>query len=291
MTATAAARAEETVARVRDDPAGRLALMSRLYESPDPAGPHLPYRRAAVAFMRWQLRRGVLESPRAPRPGSPWWRALNEGLVRDTAEARFLVAGTPGTASSSAVAAIIDFIHRPSAARWYRAHNSSIAHGYLAQRELAEAEGRVERFFLNVVLLRVLFAHALVGTPRQALGWLAPVGPLLGDPRLGTTGIFLSLSRILPDRYPLEDDVTPYLHRELSVGRVLDKGIIQPRLRSLYDWAADDLGCPGLAELLVGEIPAYAWDPTETDEWSSDPRFLARLARRAVPVGQVGRVG
>lgn len=65
----------------------------------------------------------------------------------------------------------------------------------------------MERFFLNVVLVRVLFAHALVAAPRLALGWLAPLGRQAGDPRIGMTGIFLSLSRVLPDRYPLGDDV------------------------------------------------------------------------------------
>ncbi len=235
--------------------------------------------------MRWQLRRGVLEPLTSSHPGSPWWRALNEGLIRDTAEARFLVAGDPGLPSSPAVEAIVEFIHRPTAAGWYRAHNSSIAHGYLAHRRLAEDEGRVERFFLNVVLLRVLYAHALVRAPGTALGWLGPVAPTLGDPRLGTTGIFLSMSRILPDRYPLEEDVTPYLTGERSLGRVLDKGIIQPRLRVLYDWAADELGLPDLAGLLVGDIPAYAWDPHDVEEWSSDPRWPARLARRVVPSG------
>lgn len=68
----------------------------------------------------------------------------------------------------------------------------------------------MERFFLNVVLVRVLFAHALVAAPWLALGWLAPLGCPAGDPRIGMTGIFLSLSRVLPDRYPLGDDVPTY---------------------------------------------------------------------------------
>ena len=283
MTAPAASRAEELVAGVRDDPEGRLALMRGLYESSATGNRHLPYRRAAVAFMRWQLRRGVLEPEHAQEPGSAWWRALNEGLIRDTAEARLLVTGAPGFPSSPAVQAIVDFIHEPSAAGWYRAHNSSIAHGYLAHRALAEGEGRVERFFLNVVLLRVLYAHALVAAPRTALGWLGPVAPALGDPRLGTTAIFLSLARILPDRYPLGDDVAPYLTGEQTLGRVLDKGIIQPRLRVLYDWAAGELGLPDVSGLLVGDVPAYAWDPADVEEWGSDPRWLARLAQRVVP--------
>ena len=65
---------------------------------------------------------------------------------------------------------------------------------------------------MNVVLVRVLYAHALVAAPRLAMGWLRPGGPrLAGDPRVGMTGIFLSLSRILPDRDPLGDDVDFYV--------------------------------------------------------------------------------
>lgn len=56
---------------------------------------------------------------------------------------------------------------------------------------------------MNVVLCRVLYTHALVAAPRISLGWLRPLGPLLGDPRLGVIGVFLQLSRVLPDEYPL----------------------------------------------------------------------------------------
>ncbi len=240
--ASAAQLAGAAVAGVRDDPAGRLRLMRALYESRPPGSRHLPYRRAMTAFMRWQLRRGLLEPPGAPRPGSEWWRALNAAVLRDIAESRHLVAGAPGDASSPAVEAVVDFIRRPSAAGWYRAHNISIALAYLNNGDLAVREGRVERFFLNVVLLRVLYAHALVAAPRLALGWLSPVAPVLGDPRVGTTGIFLSLSRVLPNRYPLGDDVAPFVAGENGFGRLLDYGIIQPRLRGLYDWSARGAG-------------------------------------------------
>ena len=286
--ASAAQLADAAVAGVRDDPAGRLRLMRALYESRLPGSRHLPYRRAMTAFMRWQLRRGLLEPAGAPRPGSLWWRALNEAVLRDIAESRHLVAGAPGDASSPAVEAVLDFIRRPSAARWYRAHNVSIVRAYLANGDLAAREGRVERFFINVVLLRVLYAHALVAAPRLALGWLSPVAPLLGDPRVGTTGIFLSLSRVLPNSYPLGDDVAPFVADENGFGRLLDYGIIQPRLRALYDWSARELGQPEVAGLLVGDIPAYAWDPAQASDWTPPPRALARLARRLVPAGPDG---
>jgi hypothetical protein len=281
--AQAAELAAKVVAAVRDDPSARFRLMRSLYEGGRSAT-HLPYGRAMTAFMRWQLRRGLLEPAGAPRPGSPWWRAINEAVLRDIAEARRLTAGTPGEPSSAAVAAIVDFIGRPSAAGWYRAHNLSIAAAYLAGRDLAGREDRVERYFLNVVLLRVLYAHALVGAPRLALGWLRPLGPALGDPRVGTTGIFLSLARTVPDRYPLGEDLTPFVAAENGFGRILDFGMIQPRLRALYDWSAGELGLPELAELLVGDVPAYAWDPADAAEWAPSSRPTVHLIRRLVPV-------
>ena len=40
-----------------------------------------------MSFMRWQLKRGVLAPPHHDRPGSPWWPAVNERLLRDGCEA------------------------------------------------------------------------------------------------------------------------------------------------------------------------------------------------------------
>jgi hypothetical protein len=234
--------------------------------------------------MRWQLRRGVLNSPNDTRPGSAWWRALNEALLRDTAEARAFAFGYPGEASRPGVTAHLDFIRAPTAHHWYRAHNLSIVDAYLANRDLADAEGRVERFFINVVLIRVLFAHTLVAAPRLALGWLAPLARPVGDPRIGMTGIFLSLSRVLPDRYPLGEDVEGYIAVEHGFGHMLDVGVIQPRIDRLYAWSARELGRPALLDLLAGDIPAYAWPLVDAEVWAFVPSRLARVARRMLPV-------
>ena len=115
---------------------------------------------------------------------------------------------------------------------------------YVDHRDIAEAENAAERFFMNVVLCRVLYAHALVAAPRISLGWLRPAAPILGDPRLGMTGIFLQLSRVLPDEYPLRDGVETYVDAELGFGRLLDFGVIIPRLQQLYEWSAHELGVP-----------------------------------------------
>lgn len=287
MSESAAASARSAVEQVRDDPPARLALLRRLYELPPRVDRgYLPYRRAASAFIGWQLRRGLLNPPGHPHPGSPWWRALNEGLISDTAEARALAFGLPGEPSGPGVAAHLEFIRRPTARTWYRAHNVSIVEGYVANETLGAQENRVERFFMNVVLVRVLYAHALVAAPKLAMGWLAPIARAVGDPRVGMTGIFLSLSRILPDRYPLGDDVDFYVAVEHRFGHLLDVGFIQPRITELYRWSADVLDVPALRDFLDGGTPVYAWDPADADVWRFVPSRLARAARWAVPVSR-----
>src|SRR6476469_5413266 len=218
------------VAAVRDDPAARLALMARVFHGPTGSAPrHLPFRRAALSFMRWQARRGVLDPLDASPPGSVWWRAVNERLLRDGCETIALLGGSAGEPSSPAVRLWLDFGARPTGRNWYRAHNASIVAGYLEHRDLADAERAPERFFMNVALLRVLYAHALAAAPRLALGRLPP---------LGMAGVFLSLRRVLPDRYPLDRDVERYVADEQRLGRLLDYAVIAPRLQRLYEWSA-----------------------------------------------------
>ena len=282
---SASAVALASVEAVRDDPDGRLALMRSQYRvPPDLDRGYLPYRQAASAFMRWQLRRGLLNRIDSPRPGSPWWRAINERLLYDVGEARALAFGHPGPPSSPAVAAWREFIRHPSAASWYRAHNLSVVSAYLDHEHLAAREGRIERFFINLVLVRVLYTHTMVAAPRLALGWLAPAGRLLGDPRLGMTSIFLSLSRVLPDRYPLGDDIAPYAQAEHGFGHLLDVGVISPRLDRLYAWSASELDTPDLRQLLSGQTPCYAWPAVDQEPWNPAPSRLARLSRRLLPV-------
>jgi len=281
---TAVEYAAGLVAPVRDDPRGRLALMGALYEAA-PGRPelHLPYRRAALQFMGWQLRRGLLEETGSEAQGSPWWRTVNERLLTDTAEARGHLLGHGGPPSTWSAACCVDFARQPSAKAWYRAHNASIVAAYLEHRALAESESRVERFFLNVILVRVLFAHALVAAPRLALTWLWPIAPVLGDPRLAFTGIFVSLSRVMPDEYPLPRDLQWYLDAEQSLGRILDRGLVQPRLDQLYGWSAAELGIPELADLVRDGVPAYAWDATDAEPWTQAGGGWVRAVRTAFP--------
>lgn len=147
---SAAAWALTQVDAVRDDPAGRLELSDRAYHGPAGSAPrHLPFRRAALSFMRWQLSRGVLEPLDAAPPGSPWWRAVNERLLRDGCEALARSGGLGGTPSSHTIDLWMSFVADPTARTWYRAHNASIVSAYLDHCDLASGENDPERFFLN----------------------------------------------------------------------------------------------------------------------------------------------
>jgi hypothetical protein len=137
---------------------------------------------------------------------------------------------------------------------------------------------------MNVALARVLYAHALAAAPRLALGRLAPLGRLLGDPRLGMAGLFLSLRRVLPNRYPLTLDVESYIADEQRLGRMLDYAVIASRLQDLYEWSAQNLDEPRLLELVRDGNPIYAWPFEQRHVWRSPTvplavRVLERVTR------------
>jgi hypothetical protein len=226
--------------------------------------------------MRWQAARGVLRPADASPPGSRWWRAVNERLLLDGCEAVARSGGLGGEASSHTIEHWMSFIATPSPHTWYRAHNASVVSAYLENRDLAEQESAAERFFCNVALLRVLYAHALVAAPRLSLGRFGLLAPILGDPRLGMAGAFLSLRLVLPDRYPLDDAVEAHLANENRLGRMLDYGVIGSRVQALYDWSARELGICRLRELVRDGSPTYAWSYADRHVW--------RLAREPVPV-------
>jgi hypothetical protein len=237
-----------------------------------------------MSFMRWQADWGVLDPLSASPPGSPWWRAVNERLLRDGCEAMARSGGPLGEPSSPTIWPWMSFIATPSARSWYRAHNASIVGAYLDHSVLALDESVPERFFLNVVLARVLYAHALVSAPRMELGRFAALGRVLGDPRLGMVGAFLLLHRVLPHRYPFAHDLDGYLTDEQGLGRMLDYGVIVPRIQRLYDWSAGELGYPALRELCRDGSPSYAENDVDGDLWSpSRVPLRVRALRFAIP--------
>jgi len=265
------------VAAVRHDPALRLELASRFYDD-RPGRPSIrAYRRAELAFMRWQASRGVLAPPESARPGSGWWRSVNESLLRDACEAGRLAAGKPGQPSRPAVVRWVGFLSAPSAGTWYRAHNASIVAAYLEHRHLCAAEVPAERFFMDVAIARLMCVHALVLRPRLAAGRLALAGRLIGDPRWRGADLFLSLRNTLPDRYPLTGlSIDQILPLENYAGRLIDYGVILPKMQALYEFAASDLDEPRLLGLVRNGFPVYAWPYEDRSAWTTTRARSAR---------------
>jgi hypothetical protein len=88
--------------------------------------------------------------------------------------------------------------------------------------------------------------------------------------------------RVLPDEYPLEGELLDYVEQEHTVGRVLDLGIIEPRLAELYGWSARELGIPELADLVSGGMPSYAWEPEDSQPWAPRPTRLVKVVQRVL---------
>ena len=177
-----------------------------------------------------------------------------------------------------------EFAAIPTPACWYRAHNASIVAGYLEHEGRASEENAPERFFMNVALARVLYTHALVAAPRLALGPFGSLARLLGDPRLGMAGAFLSLRRVIPNPYPLTRDVEWYIADEQRLGRLLDYAVIAPRLSRLYEWSAEEIREPRLLGLVRDGSPIYAWPYRATTRMAAQHlpfpgRVLERVTR------------
>lgn len=274
--ADAAEVATEQVEAVRHSPQQRLLLAGAFYRDTDP---HRRYGRAELSFLRWEIARGVLGT--ATDTGSPWWRAVNDRLLRDKAEARLLHDDEGrGEPSSRSTELWLEFLARPSSVSWYRAHNASIVGGYLDHEPLTAQELPAERVMMNVALFRVLFTQAMVADPRQALGLLAPFGRVLGNPRGGSVRLFLDLHHSFPDRYPLAGlDIDQLVEQEGRLAHALDYGVVLPRASQVYALAAAALDEPRLTDLVHDGTPCYAL-PTDHAVWDhhSSAHTLPRLA-------------
>jgi hypothetical protein len=113
--------------------------------------------------------------------------------------------------------------------------------------------------------------------------WQAQRG-LLGDPRLGMVGAFLSLSRVIPNHYPLTRDVEWYIADEQRLGRLFDYAVIAPRLERLYEWSAKEIGESRLLGLVRNGSPIYAWSDEQRHVWRAQRlpfpgRVLERVTR------------
>jgi hypothetical protein len=248
-------QAQEIVDGVDGDPEKRFQLRVRFYEKygflPGGAG----YGNSELAFMRWEIDRGVL----APAPGgSTWWRAVNKSLLLDAELAALIHEGGRTVAAPPGAQRWLDYIDRPDEGSWYRAHNGSIASGYLNQSAAARAEQDGEQRFMNIVLYRVLFAEAMVA----GATFLGILGRVLGNPILPAVNIIVDIKDFYPRHYPLtREDIRNLKGRgdsifDLAV-RLFDEDLILPEATHVYGHAASSLNLPGLSQLVRDGKPVY----------------------------------
>ena len=115
----------------------------------------------------------------------------------------------------------------------------------------------------------------LSGRSSRSAGCRQPA--LIGDPRWRGADLFLSLRNILPNRYPLTGiSIGEILDAENYAGRLIDYGVILPRMQALYDFTAADLDEPRLLSLIQDGFPVYAWDYEDRHAWVT---ARARTAR------------
>ena len=120
---------------------------------------------------------------------------------------------------------------------------------------------------MNVVLVRVLYAHALVLDGGLALGRLSFLARLIGHPRARGPQALLSTKDVLPESYPIIGSVADVIDRESRLGRMIDYGVIRARVDDLYASAARALGEPLLVDLVRQGEPAYSWPADERSVW------------------------
>ncbi|WP_436795809.1 hypothetical protein [Actinospongicola halichondriae] len=259
-----AAEADAQVAAVADDPTARYRLAESFYVCHPGEGWH-SYGASELAFLKWEIHRGVLDPVGdAVKPGSAWWRAVNAELLRDAIEARLMFdAGDTEPGSTRGVRAWQRFLADPHATSWYRAHNTSIALGYLHHVASATDEEPHEQKLMSLTLTRVLYAQAIVEDHDWALGHLSRVARWFFRPSASGVSIAMHVPDLSPQHYPLRSDLrrrTPaWTHLGDPFIWFVDHVLIGSRLDQLYDLTATSLDLPELRRLSRSGVASYPW--------------------------------
>ena len=121
-------------------------------------------------------------------------------------------------------------------------------------RNLAQEENAAERFLHE---RRALPSALRARAGRRAPYFCRAAAPARSPARRPAARRPESFSNfaVLPDAYPLVDDVGSYLSDELGFGRLLDYGLIVPRFKQLYEWSAHELAAPGRTSLATAHRP------------------------------------
>jgi hypothetical protein len=145
----------------------------------------------------------------------------------------------------SPVRAWLEYLEHPSAVSWYRAHNASVVHAYLARLDEAKLEPAAEQRFMRHVLIRLLCAQALVEAGRH-VRWLGA----LSDPRGTFIPRLLRFDLLYPQRYPLPSSQSRAEEVARAAVEAAELAIWRPALALLFQHGARWLDMPEMCAMV-----------------------------------------
>lgn len=260
-------QAKEILQSVENNPNQRLELRKNFYRKYGFGKiTEFGYGNSEIAFLEWEIKRGVLNSlDDSQHKGSAWWRGVNGHFIYLATLAQLIYeSGQSFDNIPIPVQYWLEYLKNPSSQSWYKAHNCSIVEGYLICELEAAKESYYELVFVNMVLYRVLFAEALVEGKE-----FGKLGKIIANPRLPSVEVAVEIPDFYPQNYPLsEQDIIDVMHRGHSLVdlgiKILDLFIILPQLDELYLYSAEILQQPCLKKWTVNDKPCYCIVPKKT---------------------------
>lgn len=250
-------KAREYVNSLKNDPNKRLESRKEYYlrygfgkES------QYGFGNSEIDFLEWEIERGVLDEKYADR----WWYNVNlEFIYYSVLGAYIFEEKKQHIQIPQPVQRWVDYLEKPSAQTWYKAHNSSIIYGYLKYYELAFKEDLIEQYFINEVLDRLLFAEVMVEGKSKLFGFW---GRILASPKSPAVDILVKIKDLYPRNYPLKwKDILNVLDIGFDIGTVisyvLDKVIIKSNRTNIYNFISELLNIPELKHFIIDNKVVY----------------------------------
>lgn len=253
-------KAEIIVAQVVNNPENRYNLRYEFYEKYG----HSVIKgseglgNSELAFIKWEIKRGVLNPLSATPSGSEWWRAVNSYFLYVGTLAQLIhESGEDFKDLPTPVTFWLAYINEPNECTWYRAHNSSIIEGYAEANKLALKENVYEQYFMNIVLYRLLYAQSMVEGVSFGI-----LGKIFANPRGYAVSIITDIEAFYPGHYPLtKEDIKYVMHKAHNCMGILedifDYLFIIPHLEQLYKEAAKWNTTPVLTSFIAKNKPVY----------------------------------
>ena len=246
---------------IEDFPEKRLALRQAFYQQYGfGTRKALNYGDSEIAFLKWEIKRGVLNPMDDPdQPGSKWWRDVNLNFIFYSELAgKMWTANVTNPNAPAPVQKWLTYIANPRSTTWYRAHNSSILAGFQLYPDDAGLENNIEQEFLNIILYRLLFAQALV----EDATIFGDIGKLVANPELFAVKLITSLVDFYPDHYPLTPADKPIIEGkghsiEEWLVHEMDQVIILPHIVKLYTEISCWDDSAFVLRYLQGQTPCY----------------------------------